>query len=70
MDKTLKKKLIIVSVIGIILMLITGVVQILLDIPRVQAREVTACLCPWDSPASILEWVAISSSRGSSQSRE
>ena len=30
----------------------------------------TRLLCPWDSPASILEWVAISSSRGSSQSRE
>ena len=27
-------------------------------------------LCPWDSPARILEWVAISSSRGSSWPRD
>ena len=33
--------------------------------------EVTRFLCPWDSPeARILEWVAISASRGSSQPRD
>ena len=33
--------------------------------------EITRFLCPWDSPeARILEWVAISASRGSSQPRD
>lgn len=54
MDKTLKKKLIIVSVIVIILMLITGVVQILLDIPRVQAREVKACQLKLDAVTEVV----------------
>ena len=30
----------------------------------------TRLLCPWNSPARILEWVAMSSSRGSSQPRD
>ena len=30
----------------------------------------TRLLCPWDSPARILEWVAMPSSRGSSQPRD
>ena len=29
----------------------------------------TRLLCPWDSPGRILEWVAMPSSRGSSQPR-
>ena len=29
----------------------------------------TRLLCPWDSPARILEWIAMPSSRGSSQPR-
>ena len=31
---------------------------------------VPQALCPWDSPGKLLEWVAISSSRGSSQPRD
>ena len=34
---------------------------------RAHRLQPTRLLCPWDSPARILEWGAISSSRGSSQ---
>ena len=57
MDKTLKKKLIIVAVIAVVLLLITGAVQVLLDIPRVQARELTSCQLKLDAVAEVVHSV-------------
>ena len=40
------------------------------DSLRPRGLQSTRPLCPWDSPARILEWVAIPSSRGSSRPRD
>ena len=42
----------------------------MLDSLQLHGLHPTRLLCPWDSPGRILEWVAISSSRGSSQPRD
>lgn len=57
MDKKLQKKLIIATVLMIVLMLIASAVQVLLEIPRVQAKEQAACQLKLDAVAEVVHFV-------------
>ena len=51
-------------------LLCQGMCLCALSLSRVRLFEPARLLCPWDSPAIVLEWVAKPSFRGSSQPRD
>ena len=57
MDKDLKKKLIIVTVLALAVMAITGVVQMWMEVPRVQQRELSQCQLKLDAVAEVVHSV-------------
>ena len=51
-------------------MICSAVASVLSNSWRPYGLQPTRLLCPWDSPARLLEWVAMLSSRGPSRSRD